>query len=223
MAIQVPGPVSAIADVVCLDHMLSRGQWQPVEVSFIQRNIRVLSEAAQAGVAKVPQDIQDSLRLIDPMLRARWDFVVDMWAVERWVEEEDYCRWEFIAHRRELGPKLFHDLKKGDTWKDGKDPRERLQEKREGAEKVKADNEHRSNEKIAAAVDTLSDKQVREFLAVEEALASGDKITCHGSDNASMEILTRVSKGAPAIPQGQSINRQMKKPRFKLMDGKEKK
>lgn len=212
---QLPGPVHMIADVACLTHMLERSLWQPSEAETIRRNIQVLSEAAQAGVSRVPDGIQQSLKLIDPLLRARWDFVVDMWAIERWCEERDFCRWEIIAHRYHLGAKLFADLRAGDTWTDGKSPEQRLRERREEAERIRASNERASDDKVAAAIDKLTPKRMQEFIAVEEAIATGDSINCRGQMADTMNKLEQASRTAPDIPRGQSINRKLGKPRIK--------
>jgi hypothetical protein len=179
---QQPGPPAAVEEVVCLTKMLERSQWEPIETSFIKRNIQILREATLAGLQRVPEDFALSLRLIDPMLRARWDFVCDMWAIERWVEEDDFCRWALIAYRFKLNDQLIADLKRGDTWKDGKDPREILREKREAAEKQKELNEKKGDEKVLAAVDSLPSENLKRMIQVENAVASGEQITARGSD-----------------------------------------
>jgi hypothetical protein len=200
-----PGPTQAIADVVCLQNMLNRGLWSPVETSFIKRNIRILCEAAQAGVARVPGNEQKALQDIDPMLRARWDFIVDMWAIERWVEEEGFCRWELVAHRHKLGPKLNKDLRRGDTWRNGKPPEEILREKRMAAAKVQAANDRRSTERVLAAVDLLTSKRMKEFITVEDAVATGDTITAHGETMKILENLREKSKHTPLVPDNGTV------------------
>jgi hypothetical protein len=61
-------------------------------------------------------------------------------------------------------------------------PREYAAKKREAAEKVEAQNERASMDKVMAAVDQLSTKQLENFIAVEEARASGETITARGED-----------------------------------------
>jgi hypothetical protein len=197
---QQPGPPAAVEEVVCLTKMLERSQWEPVETSFIKRNIQILREATLAGLQRVPEDFALSLRLIDPMLRARWDFVYDMWAIERWVEEEDFCRWALIAYRHKLNDKLIADLRKGDTWKDGRDPREVLKEKREAAEKKREENEKEGDQKVLAAVDSLPDDHVKRMVQVENAVASGEQITARGSDALFLERQQRALKDGRGNP-----------------------
>lgn len=208
-----PGPPLAIADVVCLDNMLQRGMWSASETAQIQRNVTILREAASAGLSKVPPDYQAKLEQIDPLLRARFDFVVDMWAIERWVEEDGFNRWELIAHRHNLNDRLLADLRAGDTWKDGKSPEEILREKREAAQAKEKANDRAGDERIAAAVDSLSHKQQREFIAVENAVASGEKVTCHGPMETFMDRQYEASKTAPDIPRNRGIGN-----RFKVID-----
>jgi hypothetical protein len=198
-----PGPELAIEEVVCLENMLARSMWRTYETEFIKRNIVILKEATRAGLSRVPEGYALSLRLIDPMLRARWDFTCDMWAIERWAEGKDeggltFNRWVFIAHRQFLDNKLIHDLKKGDTWKDGKSPEQHLREKREEADRVKAANEAASNEKVLEAVDSLPADHIQRFVEVEEALASGERIHARGQDFDTLNRMQQSQKRALA-------------------------
>jgi hypothetical protein len=61
-------------------------------------------------------------------------------------------------------------------------PQEYVARKREAAEKVEARNERASMDQVMGAVDQMSTKQLENFIAVEEARASGETITARGED-----------------------------------------
>jgi hypothetical protein len=149
---------------------------------------------------------------VEPLLRMRFSprfgYVID-----RWVEDEGY--WHQIPGTCGFDPprpglcermKTQYDMWKKSSPKEDADAiagRARhpiLQEKDKASAKVLAANEQKSTDKVLAAVDSLSSKQIENFVSVERARHTGEKLIHHGADLRFVEHVDKVQKTNPAIP-----------------------
>lgn len=202
-------------EVVTLSRFLEEGNLYDLNDRAAIRN-RIEERKAEllAGLAHpIAQEWTKKLQEeVEPLLRMRLDprlgFVID-----RWVESAGY--WHqipgvigFQAPR----PGLCERMKtQYDMWKrsspdqdqaaiEGRARHPILQQKDAASAKVKAENEQKATDRVAAAVDSLSDKQVENFIAVERARHTGEKIIHHGADLKFVEHVEKVQKTTPAIP-----------------------
>lgn len=149
---------------------------------------------------------------VEPLLRMRFSprfgYVID-----RWVKEEN-CWHQIPGTLGFEGPKpgLCERMRtQYDMWKKAS-PKENedavagrarhpiLKEKDEQSSKVIAENERKSTEKVLTAVDSLSSQQISNFVAVERARHTGEKIIHHGADLKFMERVAEQQKTSPAPP-----------------------
>lgn len=206
MAIVSLGPDYLDAEVLCLQNLLKRGGWKTDEVAMIERAVQKRSEQVRAGLtsftsrywtAKIQAELDDRCRL-------RWDFT-NGWCLDRWATG---C-WEVagVFGFNTIRPWLIEYLRECDMQdtKRWATPEEYAKFKRDKAQKVQFANWAAGCQKIAAAVDSMSDRQIKEFITVEKALHSGETITLHGASKRSFDRMLRASKRSPAPPQ-RSIN-----------------
>lgn len=177
----------------------------------LQEAIEIRKAAILAGLAH-PTALRWTKKLkkeVEPLLRMRLDsrlgFVID-----RWVASEGW--WQKIPGTigfQEPRPGLCERMRNQyDMWKKATpEDNEKairnearhpiLKEKDEQSAKVIKANEDKATQKVLAAVDSLSTKQVTEFLAVERARHTGEKITHHGADLKFMERVEEEQKKNP--------------------------
>lgn len=167
-----------------LADMLATGQWLPHEITGIQRKVRARRAEVEAGLSpSTAAHWTARLRSLDPQLRLRWDFTQG-WVVERAVPEWGCWAICGVLGQRCVPLNLIEILRRGDMQRYS--PKEYLAMKREAAAQVAASNEKAGNEKVLAAVDKLSEKRCKEFLEVEDAIRTGDKIVAHGATEKSL-------------------------------------
>ena len=161
----------------------------------------------ESGLLHGPAWARDRLKEIDPLLQLRWDFNEACYVVERYVREQRayvlVCVWKEDGEARHLDENLFTTLKEADTWQ-FRTPLEYLEHKRELSRKKREENQAAAREKILAAVDTLSSRQITEFIEVERAIHTGETITAHGSDLKTLERMQEGQRKAQA--EGQRIS-----------------
>lgn len=166
------------------------------------RWIRGRVEMVQAGLDKVPEFFARELREFDSDLRARWDFYQNAWIIERFNRIGDQLFWPITLWKADLGPLLIQKLREGDTW--NQDCTNKFTDEQPKAEKKRLANEKAHNDQVAAAVDSLSSKSIKQFIEVHEAMQSGDRITAHGDDLKAFERMEAESKralAAGAVPE----------------------
>lgn len=185
--------------------------WPDFEVKAIDDHINRFDNPAKAredqqvrkgkvdaGIFKaqseLPAAIHDNLRDIDPMTRLRWDYDAEAWAVDRAIEQ--YGAWFPVFFW--VGPwygdeGMFTAMRKGDMQK-FKDPAEYLRQKREEAKKKREENDKAQTDKMRGIIDGLSDRQVDQFIKVEQALASGEKIHVRGDDAVTLQYMYEQTK-----------------------------
>lgn len=207
------GPATDDVEVVWMRRYLDSGQLLDLgDRAQIQAAIEVRKAVILSGLAHpVAQKWTRKLQAeVEPLLRMRFDprlgFVID-----RWVELEGY--WHKIPGAigfEEPRPGLCQRMRtQYDMWKkaspkDNEDAiagRARhpiLKEKDAESAKVIKANEEKATDKVLAAVDSLSSKQIENFVAVERARHTGETIIHHGSDLKFMEHLEAQEKQGQA-------------------------
>jgi len=65
---------------------------------------------------------------------------------------------------------------------------------------IRLANEKASTNRVIMAVDSLSNKRLAEFIAVEKAIQTGDTVTMHGETFDKFEKMTEAGKKAPPGP-----------------------
>ena len=164
----------------------------------VRGGIMARIQMCEAGRLHPHRDFEKKLREIDPLLCLRWDFLENCYVVDRWTPAER-CYTTVLTWKDENGPRnldgaLFQTLRDGDTWqyenwqaylkaKHAKSALRRAQIKKEG------------NERISAAVDGLTKARAQNFMEVEQAFKTGERVIFHGKSEQSLE---RMNAGAIA-------------------------
>jgi hypothetical protein len=133
--------------------------------------------------------------------------------IDRWVAEEGW--WQKIPGAigfQEPRPGLCERMRNQyDMWKRadpkdnenaiaGRDRHPILREKDAESARVRKQNEDAATDKVLAAVDSLSQKQIENFLAVERARHTGEKLIHHGADLKFVEHVEELQKTTPPPP-----------------------
>jgi hypothetical protein len=66
---------------------------------------------------------------------------------------------------------------------------------------IRLSNEKANTNRVLAAVDSLTEKRLKEFLQVEKAIQTGDTVTMHGETLRQFEKMTEAGKQAPPGPE----------------------
>ena len=159
------------------------------------------SPAAAAGVQQ-----NDILKMLNDQIPAQWPRAMfwicmmngaaghtyganGIWQVNRRGE-----RGELLLDRvRDSLDLLVEEVDVGEDRADQQrvqrfeSPSTYLAKQREAAERTQRANDQAATDKVAEAVDSLSSKQIEEFIAVETAIATGETITAHGSSASYLE------------------------------------
>lgn len=184
------------AETASFLRVVDRLEFPLTEVGKVEKWIRGRLEMIEAGIRACPEWFRKDLAAFDSDLRARWDFTRDVWVIER-VSHLDRLYWTVALWPHELGPRLLAALREGDTW--NPNCQNKFTDERAKADKRAAEIEKQQTDEMLHIDDVakLSTAQVRNFIAVEEAIATGETIVCHGEDLAKLEHLAGKSKGLP--------------------------
>ena len=195
--------------------MLDHGQWAPTEVATIQRQLEDRKAQILSGLGSASQIYWTAKvqRELDPNCRVRRD-PVHGWMLDRWIDDIDcwhpigYIGTGGISLQVELDgkpvtivdndkvrPDLIGYLKAHDMQRPGY-----FVEKAAKAAAIRLANEQAATTKVLAAVDSLSEKRLKEFVEVEKAMQTGDTVTMHGKTLAMFEKMTEAGKKAPEGP-----------------------
>ncbi len=212
------GPAHWDDEVASLSRLLSRGGWAAHEVAMIERAARDRAQYVRSGVNN-PTALYWTERIqneIDQRTRMRWDDKIG-WVLDRWAEG----RWQLV------GVIGFHSISEYVALqcdKDGMDysdlidylwvkdmqrwptPKAYIEYKRARAEAVRKRNEYRSDQQLKRIIDGMSDKRIAEFLTVERALKTGERVTLRGRSKQMFDRIAASSARSPAPPTGRSIN-----------------
>jgi hypothetical protein len=212
MNISVGSPERDV-QVVWMERFLEEGRVLALaDRAQLQEAIEVRKAVILSGLSH-PTALRWTKKLkkeVEPLLRMRLDpqfgFVID-----RWVAEEGW--WHQIPGAigfQEPRPGLCermrnqYDMWKKATPKDNEDAIANiarhpiLKAKDVESGKVLKANEDKATEKVLAAVDSLSSKQIENFVQVEKARHTGEKIIHHGRDLQFMERLDQAEKSGTA-------------------------
>jgi hypothetical protein len=198
-------------EVATLSFMLDNGKWAPTEIAHIRRQLEDRKAQIASGLGSMSQ-IYWTLtvqRDVDKDSRVRHD-PIHGWMLDRWVEDPG-C-WHPIGYIGTEGrlqdgivvddkvrPDLVAFLKAHDMQRPGY-----FLEKAAKSAAIRLENEKKATQKVLMAVDSLSDKRLKEFIAVEKAIQTGDTVTMHGETFRQFEAMTEAGKKAPPGPE--SIN-----------------
>ena len=206
-------------EVGTLAFMLDHGKWTPTEVSRIRRQLEDrkaqilsgLTPIAKAWTIRVQQEL-------DPKCRVRRD-PIHGWMLDRLIDDPP-C-WHPVGYIGTGGrlatfditdehgnsaqativaddtvrPDLIPFLRQCDMQRPGY-----FIEKAAKAAAVRLANEKAGTERVLAAVNSLSNRQVKEFIEVEKAIQTGDTVTMHGPCMEMFDKLTEAGKKAPPGP-----------------------
>jgi len=207
------GPATNDVQVVWMQRFLDSGQLldlgdrAQIQQAIELRKAEIVSGLAHPTAQKWTRKLQKE---VEPLLRMRMDPRLG-YVIDRWVETEGW--WHQIPGVigfQEPRPGLCDRMRNQyDMWKKatpkeneeaiaGKARHPILREKDEASQKIIKANEEKATDKVLAAVDSLSDKQMREFIAVERARHTGEKIVHHGQDLKFMERLEESERSGTA-------------------------
>lgn len=190
--------------------MLGRGSWLPHEVRSIERTISDRRSQVEAGLqSSTAHHWTEKLRRYDPQLRLRWDFDAPNHKGQGWVIERAVPEWRCWAVCGVLGfhyvpINLLAILAAGDMQRIG--PKRYLEQKRAAAQRVRDENDRLSTERVAAAVDSLSEKRIKEFIQVEKAVQTGETIVAHGETEKSLDRMRQASFQAQQSPETSDLH-----------------
>jgi hypothetical protein len=156
----------------------------------------------EAGVRRTPQWAQECVRLVDPQLTLRWNFELNCWTLDRFVREYGYSLTVVNMGQtltQEDVSTLVRLLHEGDMQRFAT-PEDYLKQKNAKAEKKQEDNSKAGDEKVLEAVDSLTNKQVSQFIETETAIRHGERIRPLGQDAISLEKMAKAGENSPAPP-----------------------
>lgn len=185
-------PLSSIdLEAKTLADMLALGKWLPAETAGIERQLRDRRSQVEAGLSH-PTALHWTAQLqsLDKQLRLRWDFRQG-WVIDRAVPEWGCWAICGVLGFRHIPVNLLDIMRAGDMQRVG--AKAWLEQKREAAQKVRDTNEKRSANAVLAAVDRLSDRSIKEFIAVERAVQTGETIVAHGATERSLDRMRQAS------------------------------
>lgn len=203
-------PATRDIEVATLGDMLEKGMWLPHEAASIQRQLEDRKAQIAGGLGSSSQIYwtMKVQREVDADCRVRRD-PTHGWMLDRWVTELG-C-WHPVGYigsggRLEEGsdekviddvvrPDLINFLRSRDMRRPGY-----IEEKRAAAQAVVDANDARSTDKVMAAVDRMPAKNVAEFVRVEQAIHTGEKIVAHGATEAMLNKMHRASEQAGQTP-----------------------
>jgi hypothetical protein len=203
-------PATRDIEVATLGDMLDKGMWSPSEVATIRRQMEDRKAQIAGGLGSSAQIFwtMKVQREVDANCRVRRD-PTHGWMLDRWIEEIG-C-WHPVGYvgfggRLEEGsrekviddtirPDLIGFLRSRDMQRPGY-----LAEKQAASQAVRDANDAKGTDKVLAAVDRMPEKNVREFMAVEQAIHTGEKIVAHGETEAMLNRMHRASEQAGQTP-----------------------
>lgn len=203
-------------EISTLSYMLEHGMWKAHEISMIEHQLEDRKAQILAGLGSASQIFWTAKiqKEVDENCRVRHDPILG-WMLDRWIE--DLMCWHPVGYIGTGGkadrivkdgidtvvtvddmvrPDIVQYLKDHDMQRPGY-----LEHKAAMAEAVREYNKQKSTDKVLAAVDSLSNKQVREFVEVEKAIQTGDTVIMHGPCREMFDKLTEAGKKAPPGPQ----------------------
>lgn len=150
-----------------------------------QARIKDRVERVVSGINRYPH-IDTALKEYCPELRTRFDFERGKLIIEHYHPQ---TAWQMIGggewpeddNGNPLSSQsVIEKLRAGDMQQKGH--KKYMEEKKEAAAKIVKENERQADQNVLAAVDSLSSKQVAQFVEVSKALSTGEDIKMFGPD-----------------------------------------
>lgn len=168
-------------EVYALDLMLHHPLCGPSDIPHIESCIADRITMLIQELAEAPARLNLMITAeVHHQLRARPDFQTDRLVIEQWVPALGYWLVCATHSRDEDYGVIIRQLKEGDPR--FKTPTQQLDETRELAKANAARHEADSADRIKGAIDGLTRKGRDQFLAVEQAIKTGETIIAHGAD-----------------------------------------
>lgn len=171
--------------------------------------IRLHRDYTESGLVNIPWEYQYELQKFDPYLRLRYDLQCQCYVIERvdtglraWVR---LFRWAdaetgegkplSVASVQEIIGKLkAADMRRFES------PAEYLKYKRAKADAIRKANDDRNTDELLGVIDGMTKKQIDNFVAVEKAIASGERIDVRGDDARTMNMWHEIAKSGQGLP-----------------------
>ena len=131
---------------------------------------------------------------LGPQFRSRPDFRRGKLAIEQWFPALDCWMVNGYFDPRTPYRNIVATLEAGDPRKTA--PTEHLEQTRAAAAAKRESNDRRSTDRVLGAIDALTPRQIENFVAVEQAIHTGESIALRGDDRRTMERLTEDTKKA---------------------------
>jgi hypothetical protein len=164
--------------------------------SQVRRMIRERVQMFQCGRQQVSQWIRSELQRYDDQLDIRWDYLNQEFIIERYGRKSR--AWIPIMEWKDnLDNRIFDLLRDGDMWRFSSSEAY-LEAKRARSAKIREDNRNKANERLLDAIDSLSNREAEEFMEVEQAFKTGEKVRFMGQDDKSFTRMQEGSKKAAA-------------------------
>jgi hypothetical protein len=170
---------------------------QKIHWPLIYRGIRERCDMFRSGRLHAPQWIRRELKALDPFLDIRWDYFGSQWIVDRYSRKDR--AWVMVLEwPHSLDIRMIQMLQEADMWRFAT-PEDYLAYKRAKSAAKRLENEKKSDEKVAEAIDNLSRREAQEFVEVEQALKTGETVEFAGESLATMEKMHESYKRASAM------------------------
>ncbi len=187
----VLAPLQAVKQTSLITFGMPEDAPKPQIRPEIEQWVRGRVEFVTTGVEKCPAWFTKRLKQFDPLLRLRWDWYKDHWVIER-LNGLDNLYHACGIWDRPLGEPLIEALRAGDMWK--VDPKEHVRRVREASERQQRANDAKVADQLYGAVDAMTTRQVEEFVAASEAMATGEEIIPMGDDAKFMQKIHDTNK-----------------------------
>lgn len=208
-------------EIGTLAYMLANGKWAAHEIAHIERQIEDRKAQILGGLGSPAQKAW-TLRVqleIDQRCRVRRD-PIHGWMLDRLIDDppcwhpvgyigsgghletvdgvDEHGNRVQITHVTDdvVRQDLIMFLHRCDMQRPGY-----FVEKAAKSAAIRLENEKNATTRVLAAVDSMSDKRLKEFLSVEKAIQTGETVTMHGETMRQFEAMTEAGKKAPEGPQ----------------------
>jgi hypothetical protein len=161
-----------------------------------------LIELNEAGYREVPAWAQKKIRAFDPLLCWRFDFERNQFALDRFdAERKIFCTISYWTDRLTEGD-VYDAIclcRKGDMQK-ADSPEDYIRQKDAEAAKIEKANSDRATDKVLGVVDSLTDRQIEQFVKTEQAMHTGERIRPYSNDAVTLERMEKSGAEIPAPP-----------------------
>lgn len=156
----------------------------------------------ESGLTPISWEYQEILQALDPYLRLRWDMQCRCYIIERvdtglrawirlfrWANDDGSPKNLSLSACREIVAKLqASDMRRWAT------PHEYLQHKRRKAQEIQRSNAAKVEDELYGVIDDMTNRQIKEFIDVERAIATGERVDVVGQDAATMNMWHELAK-----------------------------